>query len=172
MTEADTDIPRSRSIFIQSDCVRRRSPRAATAPAALIAPPASKRFSVSVVFPASGWEMIAKVRRRAISRAALLETGLWEDEVVKSEGVLTCRERIGNSGVENIRGRRGSHRAPSVFEVWLILQYSAKKRRLGRITSKSPEEKRGSVGYGASVPKTITSAKDNALSVVGISIRT
>src|SRR5450631_1181593 len=30
-----------------------------------MAPPNSKSFSVSVVFPASGWEMMAKVRRRA-----------------------------------------------------------------------------------------------------------
>src|SRR5690606_25793381 len=60
-------MPRSRSIFIQSDMVRRRSPRAFTAPAMRIAPPASSRFSVSVVLPASGCAMIANVRRRAAS---------------------------------------------------------------------------------------------------------
>src|SRR5258706_9930312 len=65
MTLAETLIPRSRSIFIQSDRVRRFSPRARTWPAARIAPPASSRFSVRVVLPASGWEMIAKVRRLA-----------------------------------------------------------------------------------------------------------
>jgi hypothetical protein len=69
MTEADTEIPRSRSIFIQSDWVRRAWPRARTAPAARMAPPASSRFSVRVVLPASGWLMMAKVRRRAASRA-------------------------------------------------------------------------------------------------------
>jgi hypothetical protein len=57
-------MPRSRSIFIQSERVRRFSPRARTAPAARIAPPASSRCSVSVVLPASGWLMIANVRRR------------------------------------------------------------------------------------------------------------
>ena len=66
-------MPRSRSIFIQSDRVRRLSPRARTAPAARIAPPASSRFSVSVVLPASGWEMMAKVRRRAASWAGACE---------------------------------------------------------------------------------------------------
>jgi hypothetical protein len=69
ITEAETEIPRSRSIFIQSERVRRFSPRALTCPAARMAPPASSRFSVSVVFPASGWLMMAKVRRRAASAA-------------------------------------------------------------------------------------------------------
>ena len=36
---------------------------------ARIAPPASNRCSVRVVLPASGWLMIAKVRRRAASAA-------------------------------------------------------------------------------------------------------
>src|SRR5258705_12548094 len=63
-------MPRSRSIFIQSERVLRRSPLALTWPARLIAPPNSKSFSVSVVLPASGWEMIAKVRRRATSWAS------------------------------------------------------------------------------------------------------
>ena len=62
-------MPRSRSIFIQSERVRRFSPRARTWPAARMAPPASSRFSVSVVLPASGWEMMAKVRRRAACAA-------------------------------------------------------------------------------------------------------
>jgi hypothetical protein len=69
MTLAETEMPRSRSIFIQSERVRRFSPRARTWPAARIAPPASSRFSVKVVLPASGWEMMAKVRRRAASAA-------------------------------------------------------------------------------------------------------
>jgi hypothetical protein len=38
-----------------------------TAPASWIAPPKSKSFSVKVVFPASGWEMIPKVLRFLIS---------------------------------------------------------------------------------------------------------
>jgi hypothetical protein len=63
MTEAVTEIPRSRSTFIQSERARRASPRALTAPASWMAPPKSSSFSVSVVFPASGCEMMAKVRR-------------------------------------------------------------------------------------------------------------
>src|SRR4029077_2405262 len=39
-------------------------------PAIWIAPPNNSSFSVSVVLPASGWEMMAKVRRRSISSAA------------------------------------------------------------------------------------------------------
>jgi hypothetical protein len=38
----------------------------------LIAPPNSSNFSVKVVLPASGCEMIAKVRRRAISSVRIL----------------------------------------------------------------------------------------------------
>ena len=68
-------MPRSRSIFIQSDRVRRFSPRARTAPAARMAPPASRMFSVSVVLPASGWLMMAKVRRLAASAAGELLMG-------------------------------------------------------------------------------------------------
>ena len=58
-------MPRSRSIFIQSERVFMRSFLAFTSPASWIAPPNSSSFSVSVVLPASGWAMIAKVRRRA-----------------------------------------------------------------------------------------------------------
>src|SRR6516164_9293448 len=45
----------------------RPAPLALTSPASWIAPPNSSNFSVKVVLPASGCEMIAKVRRRAIS---------------------------------------------------------------------------------------------------------
>ena len=38
-----------------------------TSPAWAMAPPYSRNFSVKVVLPASGWEMMAKVRRREIS---------------------------------------------------------------------------------------------------------
>jgi hypothetical protein len=60
-------MPRSRSTAIQSKRTRRRPPRALTSPASWIAPPNSSSFSVKVVLPASGCEMIAKGRRRAIS---------------------------------------------------------------------------------------------------------
>jgi hypothetical protein len=65
-------MPRSRSIAIQSERVRRRSPRALISPASWIAPPNSSNFSVNVVLPASGCEMIAKVRRRAISSVRVM----------------------------------------------------------------------------------------------------
>ena len=65
-------MPRSRSMAIQSERARRRSPRALTSPASWIAPPNNKSFSVKVVLPASGCEMIAKVRRRKISSVRVL----------------------------------------------------------------------------------------------------
>ena len=95
-------MPRSRSIFIQSERVLRRSPLALTWPARLIAPPNSSSFSVSVVLPASGWEMMAKVRRRATSAASgvsgiesAADTGLfmgrmWQGKRGLSRGSTTC----------------------------------------------------------------------------------
>src|SRR5262249_32052857 len=68
ITAEETELPRSRSTAIQSERIRtRRSPRASTSPASWIAPPNSSSFPISVVLPASGCEMIAKVRRRRIS---------------------------------------------------------------------------------------------------------
>ena len=59
-------MPRFCSISIQSDVADAPLPGfALTDPALTIAPPYSSSFSVSVVLPASGWEMIAKVRRRS-----------------------------------------------------------------------------------------------------------
>ena len=63
ITDDVTEMPRCCSIFIQSLRARRFCPRAFTSPARWIAPPKYSSFSVSVVLPASGWEMIAKVRR-------------------------------------------------------------------------------------------------------------
>ncbi len=71
ITDVTTEIPRSRSIFIQSERVWMRSFFAFTSPASWIAPPNSSSFSVSVVLPASGCAMIAKVRRRDTASARL-----------------------------------------------------------------------------------------------------
>ena len=68
-------MPRSRSIAIQSERVDRRSRLALTCPASWMAPPNKSSFSVSVVLPASGWEMMAKVRRRSTSAASGEEAG-------------------------------------------------------------------------------------------------
>ena len=62
-------MPRCFSISIQSDVAWRDALRAFTEPAIWIAPENSSSFSVSVVLPASGCEMMAKVRRRRISAA-------------------------------------------------------------------------------------------------------
>ena len=59
-----TEMPRCFSISIQSVVAWRLALRAFTEPAIWIAPENSSSFSVSVVLPASGWEMMAKVRRR------------------------------------------------------------------------------------------------------------
>src|SRR3954453_2597130 len=60
-------MPRCFSISIQSEVAWRDAFLALTEPAIWIAPEKSSSFSVSVVLPASGWEMMAKVRRRCTS---------------------------------------------------------------------------------------------------------
>ncbi len=69
-TVEDTEIPRSFSMLIQSLEVDCCSFFEVTLPAKPMAPPYRRSFSVRVVLPASGWEMMAKVRRREISRVA------------------------------------------------------------------------------------------------------
>src|SRR5690606_4382073 len=68
ITELATEIPRCFSTSIQSEVACRPLLRAFTVPAIWIAPPNSSSFSVRVVLPASGWAMIANVRRRRTSR--------------------------------------------------------------------------------------------------------
>src|SRR5262245_28896856 len=110
MTEVTTEIPRSRSIAIQSERVERRSRLALTCPARLIAPPNSSNFSVSVVFPASGWEMIANVRRRSTSEASgvtaieseltkgLFIVCMWpQKQQNQADAGPACRPRFGGS---------------------------------------------------------------------------
>src|SRR6187200_583224 len=67
ITDEVMEIPRCFSSAIQSDVAWRAALRPFTVPAIWIAPPNSSSFSVSVVFPASGCEMMANVRRRAVS---------------------------------------------------------------------------------------------------------
>ena len=60
-------MPRCCSKRIQSEVAWRVALRPLTVPAIWMAPPNSRSFSVSVVLPASGWEMMANVLRRLIS---------------------------------------------------------------------------------------------------------
>ena len=67
MTDEVTEIPRCCSSRIQSEVACRVALRPLTVPAIWIAPPNSSSFSVNVVLPASGCEIIANVLRRLIS---------------------------------------------------------------------------------------------------------
>src|SRR5262245_6836734 len=67
MTDEVTEMPRCCSRRIQSEVACRAALRPLTVPAIWMAPPKSSSFSVSVVLPAPGCEMIANVRRRRIS---------------------------------------------------------------------------------------------------------
>src|SRR5277367_2352487 len=67
MTDEVTEMPRCCSRRIQSEVAWRVALRPFTVPAIWMAPPNRSNFSVSVVLPASGWEIMAKVLRRLIS---------------------------------------------------------------------------------------------------------
>jgi hypothetical protein len=67
ITEEVMEMPRCFSSAIQSEVAWRAALRPLTVPAIWMAPPNSSSFSVSVVLPASGCEMMANVRRRAVS---------------------------------------------------------------------------------------------------------
>src|SRR6185436_801513 len=69
------EMPRFFSSSIQSDVVARWFLRAVTEPASWTAPPYSSSFSVNVVLPASGCEMMANVRRFEISSVMLTKVG-------------------------------------------------------------------------------------------------
>src|SRR5678815_1086070 len=76
MTELVTEMPRSFSSAIQSEVAWRAALRDFTLPAIWIAPPNSSSFSVSVVLPASGCEMIANVRRRWVwFKSVMIDAG-------------------------------------------------------------------------------------------------
>jgi hypothetical protein len=79
ITELVTEMPRCCSSRIQSEVAWRAALRPLTVPAMAMAPPNSSSFSVSVVLPASGCEMMANVRRRAISCSSVMHV-LWLPE--------------------------------------------------------------------------------------------
>src|SRR5580704_5176690 len=67
ITEEVTEMPRCCSRRIQSEVAWRVALRPLTVPAIWMAPPNSSSFSVRVVLPASGWEMMATVRLLLLS---------------------------------------------------------------------------------------------------------
>ena len=73
------EIPRARSIAIQSDVTPRRPALPCTAPAWVIADACRARASVRVDLPASGWLMTANARRLPAS-ANTFEPGTLEGE--------------------------------------------------------------------------------------------
>src|SRR6186997_3335629 len=88
MTDEATEMPRCFSISIQSEVAWREALRAFTEPAIWIAPENSSSFSVSVVLPASGWEMMAKVRRR---RTSVARSGIGEEGAPRRSGRMEER---------------------------------------------------------------------------------
>src|SRR5438477_9390717 len=101
ITEEVTEIPRCCSRRIQSEVAWRAALRPLTAPAIWMAPPNRSSFSVSVVLPASGCEMIAKVRRRAISAASGLMVAASDGRgrrasqaELQDRGILAAAERL------------------------------------------------------------------------------
>src|SRR5207245_5034613 len=112
-------------------------PRAFTAPARWMAPPWRSSFSVSVVFPASGWEMIANVRRRMISALSFwssIEEICWR---AVTSGLGGPGGRGGSPLVEAPEGpdRRASHyaSAPGIKEAYRVLALTGLERGTSRV---------------------------------------
>ena len=101
-------MPRCFSISIQSEVAWREALRAFTEPAIWIAPEKSRSFSVSVVLPASGCEMMAKVRRRFTS--GLSSVMARQVSPVRPER-LRRRVRAGARRRADVRRRRLGYRA-------------------------------------------------------------
>src|SRR5512140_1939345 len=117
MTELVTEIPRSFSSAIQSEVAWRDALRDFTLPAIWIAPPNSSSFSVSVVLPASGCEMIANVRRRATSRTRSAGKG---EAFIGNETPPAGAAGGGSGGnytrrARRLRGRPGAARGPGAI---------------------------------------------------------
>src|SRR5271166_1564374 len=126
MTDEVTEIPRCCSRRIQSEVAWRVALRPLTVPAIWIAPPNSSSFSVSVVLPASGWEMIANVRLRAISR---VNSGLEAFNARLQRGVGEARRRLhGPRRPDNSRGARRPARIPATGRVGLRPYWKAAPR--------------------------------------------
>ena len=101
-----TEMPRRRSSSIQSDVAAFCPRRAVTEPASPTAPAYSSSFSVSVVLPASGCEMMANVRRRAAScTTSPLSTTLQGTSA-------TCERRRTSSCSPRSRSRSAHRRRP------------------------------------------------------------
>src|SRR5690606_42005930 len=104
-----TEIPRSFASAIQSEVAWREVLRDFTEPAIWIAPPNSSSFSVSVVLPASGCEMIANVRRRAASvETSGMGEGAVRRWVGREAGNYTGPAGGGRPGPAAARLQRGS----------------------------------------------------------------
>src|SRR5260221_7481798 len=89
ITDDATEMLRCFSISIQSEVAWRLALRAFTDPAIWIAPENSSSFSVSVVLPASGWEMMAKVRRRRTCGVRSdMEVAAWNLQLSQAAGTL------------------------------------------------------------------------------------
>src|SRR5690606_13134131 len=87
---------------IQSDVAWRSDLRDFTVPAMEMALPISSSFSVMVVLPASGWEMMAKVRRFATSAAWWVMGNRLAGESKK--GADYSLSRCNNRTVQHMRG--------------------------------------------------------------------
>src|SRR5215468_5824076 len=141
MTDVVTEMPRSRSTFIQSLRARRRSPRALTAPASWIAPPNSSSFSVSVVLPASGWAMIANVRRLAIC-AGYSDVDMTAQSTVRAAAAQLATLAVPLPGWQEFRGVESQPSAscwssltsrPALPPTWLSYTLAALGGRTGGV---------------------------------------
>ena len=103
MAEAVTEMPRSRSTASQSLEPAPLPLREPVVSGVWIAPPRRSRRSVSVVLPASGWEMMPNVRRRATAASSAASARAASAAACVASDALSGARRAG-------RGRRATGR--------------------------------------------------------------
>jgi len=106
ITEVTTEMPRSRSIFIQSERGIASFSLGLDLPCEIDRAAEQQHFSVSVVLPASGCEMIAKVRRRATSVAS-----------GERDGDSGCESKVGHEA-ERLAGKPGRIKEDRHTSIW------------------------------------------------------
>src|SRR4051812_19428853 len=140
-------MPRCFSISIQSEVAWRLALRALTLPAMWIAPAKSSSFSVSVVLPASGCEMMANVRRRATSWATDMDSCGWPAPRKAGSPGLTFGDAAKRADIYRNRGKNATPMDPK--NKWLVPGRRASSGARGMVLALRCGAKQESLdGYG------------------------
>ena len=134
-------MPRCFSMSIQSETAWRALCLPLTEPAWLMAPPYSSSFSVRVVLPASGWLMMANVRRRSISsRFVIVPLSFYRERndaydgfrsALHGSGLLTVPSDLSMTHIFYITPKRPRRARGKSAVLGLFFQHKAGQGRAG-----------------------------------------